>query len=101
MIRIVFVDDETNVLQAMRRTMHSMRTEWSMEFVSSGAAALETLHHTPSLATGDGLGLPGLIHIANRLVHQGDDQGSGASDRVMCRNGRRRWPHYTKERTGP
>jgi CheY-like chemotaxis protein len=43
MIRIVFVDDEINVLQAMRRTLHGMRHEWDMEFVLSGAAALEAL----------------------------------------------------------
>ena len=40
MIRVVFVDDEVNVLQAMRRTLHAMRQEWSMEFCSSGAPQL-------------------------------------------------------------
>jgi hypothetical protein len=42
-IRIVFVDDELDILQAMRRTFRGMKDEWSMEFVSSGAAALESL----------------------------------------------------------
>jgi putative nucleotidyltransferase with HDIG domain len=41
--RILFVDDEPNILQAMQRTLHGMRREWSMEFVSSGAAALASL----------------------------------------------------------
>ena len=40
-IRIVFVDDELDILQAMRRTFRGMKDEWSMEFVSSGAAALD------------------------------------------------------------
>lgn len=47
MIRVLFVDDETNVLQAMRRALHCMREEWSMEFVSGGAAALESLAKLP------------------------------------------------------
>jgi CheY-like chemotaxis protein len=41
MIRILFVDDEVNVLQAMQRSLHGMRTEWNMVFASSGAAALD------------------------------------------------------------
>src|SRR5580692_536743 len=48
MIRIVFVDDEVNVLEAMQRTMRPMRTEWGMEFVSSGSAALESLAKNPA-----------------------------------------------------
>jgi hypothetical protein len=43
MIRILFVDDEAAVLEAMLRGMHCMRNEWSMDFVSSGPAALEGL----------------------------------------------------------
>ncbi len=43
MTRIVFVDDEVDVLEAMRRTMHGMKHEWTMEFVSNGEAALESL----------------------------------------------------------
>jgi putative nucleotidyltransferase with HDIG domain len=42
-IRILFVDDELNILQAMRRSLHGMRDEWNMEFASSGAAALDSL----------------------------------------------------------
>jgi diguanylate cyclase (GGDEF)-like protein len=47
MIRIMFVDDDLNVLEAMQRTMRPMRHEWSMEFVSSGAEALELLERDP------------------------------------------------------
>ena len=43
MIRILFVDDELNVLQAMRRSLHSMRNEWTMDFVLGGAEALTAL----------------------------------------------------------
>ena len=38
MMRVVFVDDDADVLQGMRRTLRDMRNEWSMEFVQSGAS---------------------------------------------------------------
>lgn len=41
--RILFVDDESNVLHALRRMLRSMREEWEMAFVESGEAALEVL----------------------------------------------------------
>ena len=41
MLRILFVDDEQNVLLGIRRATRSMRHEWEMSFVESGAAALE------------------------------------------------------------
>ncbi len=40
-MRIVFVDDEVNILQAMQRSIHHMKGEWNMEFLSSAAAALD------------------------------------------------------------
>lgn len=46
--RIVFVDDELNILQAMGRSFHGMRNEWNMEFLSSGAAALDSLSKAPA-----------------------------------------------------
>ena len=36
MIRVLFVDDEPNVLHAMRRSLHSMRNEWCMDFAPGG-----------------------------------------------------------------
>jgi CheY-like chemotaxis protein len=32
--QILFVDDEPNVLEAIRRMLHSMRNEWTMAFAS-------------------------------------------------------------------
>lgn len=49
-VRIVFVDDESSILQAMRRTLHSMRSEWEMEFFSSADSALAGLASLASLA---------------------------------------------------
>ena len=59
-IRIVFVDDELNILQAMRRSFHNMRGEWSMEFVSSGAAALESLAKAPAEVIVSDMRMPGM-----------------------------------------
>ena len=60
MIRIVFVDDEINVLQAVRRSLHDMRHEWSMEFASSGAAALEGLERTSADVIVSDARMPGM-----------------------------------------
>ncbi len=43
MIRILFVDDDGERIEAMQRAMHGRRHEWGMKFVSSGAAALDGL----------------------------------------------------------
>ncbi len=41
--RILFVDDEARVLDGLRRMLHALRSEWDMEFVTSGQEALDTL----------------------------------------------------------
>ncbi|HPD48119.1 MAG TPA: response regulator [Anaerohalosphaeraceae bacterium] len=46
-IRILFVDDDVNVLNGLRRMLHKMRQQWEMEFVTSGAEALQALKQTP------------------------------------------------------
>jgi putative nucleotidyltransferase with HDIG domain len=43
MKRILFVDDESMVLDGLRRMLRAMRNEWDMKFVESGHEALETL----------------------------------------------------------
>jgi HD-like signal output (HDOD) protein len=48
MINIVFVDDETKILDGLRRGMYCMRDEWKMRFESSGRAALEALTQEPA-----------------------------------------------------
>src|SRR3979411_3026664 len=60
MIRIVFVDDEVDVLQAMGRTLREMRHEWSMEFASSGGAALDELAKTPADVLVSDMRMPGM-----------------------------------------
>jgi HD-like signal output (HDOD) protein/CheY-like chemotaxis protein len=45
--RILFVDDEAMILQGLQRMLHSMRSEWEMEFVESAEAALRLLEQKP------------------------------------------------------
>ena len=41
--RVLFVDDEPNVLNGLRRSLHGMREVWDIQFVESAAAALQAL----------------------------------------------------------
>jgi HD-like signal output (HDOD) protein len=45
--RLLFVDDESLVLQGLRRTLHSMRDQWEMTFVTGAEQALEALAREP------------------------------------------------------
>lgn len=42
-LKILFVDDELPVMQALRRMLHRLRSEWDMHFVTSGEEALQYL----------------------------------------------------------
>lgn len=42
-MRILFVDDEINILQGLKRSLWSLKSEWEMSFVEGGEAALELL----------------------------------------------------------
>ncbi|WP_265823684.1 response regulator [Geovibrio ferrireducens] len=41
--RLLFVDDEPNVLQGLKRMLFKMKDQWDMHFASSGKEALEIL----------------------------------------------------------
>ena len=45
--RILFVDDESNILQGLRRTFRRMRSEWDMVFATSGEDALAAIDEAP------------------------------------------------------
>lgn len=47
MKRILFVDDEPNVLEGLQRMLRPMRHEWEMAFASDGLAALALLESAP------------------------------------------------------
>lgn len=43
MKKILFVDDEPNILDGLKRMLHPLRHEWDMVFAQSGEAALDAL----------------------------------------------------------
>ncbi len=58
--RILFVDDEPLVLQGLQRMLRALRQEWEMEFVNSGARALEQLAHGRFDAVVTDMRMPGM-----------------------------------------
>jgi len=45
--RILFVDDDSNILQGLKRMLRSMREEWHIDFANNGQEALERLAQEP------------------------------------------------------
>jgi len=59
-IRLLFVDDETNVLAALRRMLRNKRDHWDMVLVNSGQAALEALEKAPFDVIVSDIKMPGM-----------------------------------------
>ena len=45
--RILFVDDQPNILAGLRRMLHNMKDEWEMTFCESGKEALAVMEKQP------------------------------------------------------
>lgn len=58
--RIIFVDDEPNVLQGLQRMLRFMRIEWDMRFVSSGPEALAMMERDHIDAVVSDMRMPGM-----------------------------------------
>lgn len=69
--RILFVDDEKNILEGIRRMLHAHRHRWEMEFVTSGAAALRAAKQGAFDLVVSDLKMPGMDG-AELLGHIGD-----------------------------
>ena len=59
-LRLVFVDDEALVLEGLRRSLHGMRGEWTMEFASGGAEALQMMEQHPFDVVVSDMRMPGM-----------------------------------------
>jgi len=46
-IKVLFVDDETNVLDGLQRGLRSMREEWEMTFIDDPRKAIQRLEEEP------------------------------------------------------
>lgn len=58
--RILFVDDELNVLRGLRRLLHPLSGEWEMAFVPGGAAALAAMAEAPYDVIVSDMRMPGM-----------------------------------------
>jgi DNA-binding NtrC family response regulator len=60
MKRILFVDDEVNLLEGLRRMLRPVKRSWEMEFVTSGPAALLAFEEKPFDVVVSDLRMPGM-----------------------------------------
>ncbi len=61
--KILFVDDDPNILLGLKRLLHSHRHEWDMTFVNSGEEALEKLEAEPFEIIVSDLRMPGTTGV--------------------------------------
>ena len=59
-MRILFVDDEPNILEGIERTLFHLSDQWEMEFVESGAEALQELSDDPYDVIVTDMRMPGM-----------------------------------------
>ena len=59
-MRVLFVDDEPNILSGLRRILRGQRREWDMNFVESGQLALEAFHEDPCDVIVSDMKMPGM-----------------------------------------
>ena len=60
MKQVLFVDDESKVLDGLKRSLRPLRDEWNMTFVTSGAEALKTLEQAPFDVIISDMRMPGM-----------------------------------------
>jgi len=58
--RILFVDDDSTILQGLRRMLRPMRDEWDTDFANSGQQALQTMEKTPFDLVVSDMRMPGM-----------------------------------------
>jgi putative nucleotidyltransferase with HDIG domain len=58
--RILFVDDEPNLLMGLQRVLHPMRSVWEMQFVSSAGEALQAVANQAFDAVVTDMRMPGM-----------------------------------------
>jgi HD-like signal output (HDOD) protein/ActR/RegA family two-component response regulator len=58
--RLLFVDDETAILDGLRHVFHPQRTRWDMRFACGGAQALERMEEEPAEVVITDMRMPGM-----------------------------------------
>lgn len=59
-LHILFVDDDSNLLQALQRSLRPMRKDWDMEFADGGVSALAKLEHSDFDVVVSDMKMPGI-----------------------------------------
>lgn len=58
--RVLFVDDQPEILAGLHRMLHSLRNEWHMEFAESGEKALTLMAESPFDVVVSDMRMPGM-----------------------------------------
>jgi HD-like signal output (HDOD) protein/ActR/RegA family two-component response regulator len=58
--RVLFVDDEPNVLQGLRRMLRGKARDWSLDFANGGSEALAMMGNSPSDIVVSDMRMPGM-----------------------------------------
>jgi putative nucleotidyltransferase with HDIG domain len=69
---LLFVDDEINVLEGLRRMLRGQQSEWDMHFAGSGVEALQIMETTPMDIIVADITMPGMNGI--QLLEQVTDR---------------------------
>lgn len=69
MNRVLFVDDDPNILSGLRRMLRPYRNEWDMSFAESGAQALELMESAPFDVIVSDMKMPGIngVELLSRV----------------------------------
>ncbi|MFQ5731526.1 MAG: HDOD domain-containing protein [Planctomycetaceae bacterium] len=71
-MRVLFVDDQPNVLAGLRRMLRGLRSEWEMEFAESGDEALSIMADSPFDVVVSDLRMPGMdgVQLLNSVLER-------------------------------
>jgi HD-like signal output (HDOD) protein len=71
-IRILFVDDEPNVLAGLRRMLHPMREEWRATFAGSGREAIDIMNRESQDVVVSDMRMPGMdgAELLTEVLHR-------------------------------
>ncbi|OVE75830.1 hypothetical protein BVX97_03180 [bacterium E08(2017)] len=61
--RLLFVDDEANILQGLKRMLRSERNEWDMVFANSGEEAMQIIDSDPVEIVISDMRMPGMSGV--------------------------------------
>jgi YesN/AraC family two-component response regulator len=90
MKRILFVDDEGNILDGIRRMLHADRKRWDLHFAVGGEAALQACEAAPFDVVVSDMRMPGmdgatfLGHIRDRFPATARIVLSGYSEAALA-----------------